>query len=149
MTYEIQRTEEEWRAILDPNSFNILRNAGTERPFTGELNHEWGPGIYVCRGCGNELFRASTKFDAGCGWPSFWEPLRQEAVELRPDYSLGRVRTEVLCARCGGHLGHVFPDGFGTPTGDRYCMNSASLEFIADDAPSEDTAEDSADASAE
>ena len=133
MTYEISRTDAEWQALLDPNSFHILRQAGTEAPFTGELNNEWREGTYVCRGCGNELFRGTTKFDAGCGWPSFWEPLRAEAVEQLPDYSHGRIRTEVRCAKCGGHLGHVFPDGVGTPTGDRYCMNSASLEFTPDD----------------
>jgi peptide-methionine (R)-S-oxide reductase len=86
-------------------------------------------GLYTCKACGNELFIAGTKFDSGCGWPSFYESVRPEAVELREDRSLGQIRTEVLCARCGSHLGHVFPDGFGTPTGDRYCMNSIALDF--------------------
>lgn len=132
MTYEFTRSDAEWRAMLDPNSYNILRHAATEAPFTGELNGEWREGTYVCRGCGNELFRGTAKFDAGCGWPSFWEPLRTDAVEEVADHSHGMVRTEVRCAKCGGHLGHVFPDGHGTPTGIRYCMNSASLNFDPD-----------------
>lgn len=133
MSYEVERSNDEWRAVLNPQEFHILRQAGTEPAFTGALNDEWRAGEYVCRGCGNELFRAQTKFDAGCGWPSFWEPLRAEAVEHLEDNSLGMRRVEVRCARCGGHLGHVFPDGYGTPTGNRYCMNSASLEFVPDD----------------
>ncbi|SJM71701.1 peptide-methionine (R)-S-oxide reductase MsrB [Gulosibacter sp. 10] len=129
MTYEVERTEDQWRQALNPEEFQVLRRAGTERPFTGALLEEARPGMYSCRACGNELFAAQTKFDAGCGWPSFWEPLRPEAVEHREDRSLGMRRVEVLCAKCGSHLGHVFPDGYGTPTGDRYCMNSLSLEF--------------------
>ena len=133
MSYEVERTETQWRELLNPQEFRVLREAGTERPFTGALNDEWRPGMYECRGCGNELFAAATKFDAGCGWPSFWEPLREGAVEYLEDTTLGMRRVEVRCARCGGHLGHVFPDGHGTPTGNRFCMNSASLEFRADD----------------
>lgn len=129
MTYEIERTDEQWREILNPQEFQVLRQASTERPWTGPLLDEARPGVYSCRACGNELFKAETKFDAGCGWPSFWEPLRPEAVKHVEDNSLGMRRVEVLCAKCGSHLGHVFPDGFGTPTGDRYCMNSVSMEF--------------------
>ena len=126
------RTEAEWREVMTPFEYHVLREAGTERPFTGELLDEERPGLYTCRACGNELFRSGTKFDSGCGWPSFYESVRPEAVRLIEDRSLGMVRTEVRCARCDSHLGHVFPDGFGTPTGDRYCMNSVSLAFDAD-----------------
>ncbi len=127
-----ERTDEQWREILDASAYHVLREAGTERPFSGEYNEHWEAGHYVCRGCGNELFRAETKFDAGCGWPSFWEPLRPEAVTEHEDNSLGMRRVEIRCAECGGHLGHVFPDGFGTPTGNRYCMNSVALRFVPD-----------------
>lgn len=127
--YDVQRTEDEWREALTPQEYHVLREAGTERPFTGELLDEERAGVYTCRACGNELFRSGTKFDSGCGWPSFYEAVRPEAVRLIEDRTLGMVRTEVRCARCGSHLGHVFPDGFGTPTGDRYCMNSVSLGF--------------------
>lgn len=129
MAYEVEKSDEQWRAELSSDEYQVLRHAATERPWTGELLDEKRDGIYTCRGCGNELFVAGTKFDSGCGWPSFYESVRPEAVELRSDLSMGMARTEVLCARCGGHLGHVFPDGFGTPTGDRYCMNSVSLSF--------------------
>ena len=128
-----ERTEDEWRALLSPEQFHILRQAGTERPWTGELLEEDRAGLYTCGGCGAELFTSDAKFDSGCGWPSFYESVRPEAVELRPDLSLGIERTEVLCAKCGSHLGHVFPDGFGTPTGDRYCMISIALSFEAKD----------------
>lgn len=127
--YEITRSDDEWRERLSPEEYDVLRRAGTERPFTGELLEEERAGLYTCRGCGNELFRSGTKFESHCGWPSFYEAVRPEAVELLDDRSFGMDRTEVRCARCGSHLGHVFPDGFGTPTGDRYCMNSLSLEF--------------------
>ena len=129
MAYEVQRDEREWRSLLSPMEFAVLREAATERAGTGALLHEHREGLYTCRGCGNELFRAGTKFDSGCGWPSFYEAVRPEAVELIEDRPHGMLRTEGRCARCGGHLGHVFPDGFGTPTGDRYCMNSVSLDF--------------------
>ncbi|MBC9953906.1 peptide-methionine (R)-S-oxide reductase MsrB [Leucobacter sp. cx-42] len=127
--YPLQRTGEEWRSQLSAAEFEVLRQGGTERAWTGELLDEERAGLYTCRACGNELFLAGTKFDSGCGWPSFYESIREGAVELLEDRSLGMVRTEVRCANCGSHLGHVFPDGFGTPTGDRYCMNSVSLSF--------------------
>lgn len=129
MSYAVNRSDEEWRALLSPQAYEVLRQAGTERAFTGELLNEHRDGVYNCAGCGAELFKAGTKFESHCGWPSFYETVRPEAVELLEDLSFGRVRTEVRCATCGSHLGHVFPDGFGTPTGDRYCMNSVSLEF--------------------
>lgn len=132
MNYSVDKSEEQWRQELSADEFAVLRQAATERPWTGELLDEKRDGLYTCKACGNELFKAGTKFDSGCGWPSFYESIRPEAVELRKDTSLGQVRTEVLCANCGSHLGHVFPDGFGTPTGDRYCMNSIALNFEAE-----------------
>jgi peptide-methionine (R)-S-oxide reductase len=135
MTYEVERDEAEWRGQLSPAEYAVLREAATERPWSGALLDERRAGLYTCRACGNELFKAGTKFDSGCGWPSFYESVRPEAVELLADRSLGVERTEVRCARCGSHLGHVFPDGFGTPTGDRYCMNSLSLDFVPEDPP--------------
>jgi len=129
MNYEVTKSNDEWKQQLDPESFAVLRQAATERAWTGELLDEKRAGLYTCKGCGNELFKSGTKFDSGCGWPSFYESVRPDAVELIEDTTLGMVRTEVRCARCGGHLGHVFPDGFGTPTGDRYCMNSLALNF--------------------
>jgi peptide-methionine (R)-S-oxide reductase len=129
MSYEVQRSDEEWRLLLEPQEFTVLRRAGTERPWTGELLDEKREGVYRCRACGNELFRSDTKFDSHCGWPSFFSPLAGDAVELLQDTSLGMVRTEVRCARCGSHLGHVFDDAPQTPTGDRFCMNSVSLTF--------------------
>lgn len=132
MAYEVEKSDDEWRAQLSLEAYEILRHAATERPWTGELLEEKRAGLYTCAGCGNELFKANTKFDSGCGWPSFYESIRPDAVELLEDRSHGMRRTEVRCARCGGHLGHVFPDGHGTPTGDRYCMNSLSLDFTPD-----------------
>ena len=132
MAYEIDRDDAQWRTDLSPEEYAVLREAATERAWTGELLDESRAGLYTCKACGNELFQAGTKFDSGCGWPSFYESVRPDAVELLEDTSLGVVRTEVRCARCGSHLGHVFPDGFGTPTGDRYCMNSLALNFEAD-----------------
>jgi peptide-methionine (R)-S-oxide reductase len=126
----IEKTEAEWKSILAPDEFYVLREKGTERPFTGEYVHHKKNGMYVCAGCGNHLFSSTTKFDSGTGWPSFWAPISDDAVEMKPDTSLGMRRTEVLCSRCGGHLGHVFNDG-PQPTGRRFCINSAGLHFKA------------------
>ncbi len=128
-TYEVERSDAEWQLELNPMEFSVLRRAATERPWTGELLDEKRTGVYRCRACGNELFRSDTKFDSHCGWPSFFSPLAGDAVQLVEDRTLGMVRTEVRCARCGSHLGHVFDDAPQTPTGDRYCMNSVSLSF--------------------
>ncbi|WP_100344580.1 peptide-methionine (R)-S-oxide reductase MsrB [Compostimonas suwonensis] len=123
------KTDEQWREELSPEQYAVLREAATERPWTGELLDESRAGLYTCAACGTELFKSGTKFDSGCGWPSFYESVDPTAVRLLEDHSLGEVRTEVRCANCDSHLGHVFPDGFGTPTGDRYCMNSLALGF--------------------
>lgn len=129
----IEKTDNEWRRDLSPERYAVLRQSATEDPWTGELLDESRSGLYTCAGCGAELFRSGTKFDSGCGWPSFYESVRPEAVILLEDTSHNMVRTEVRCAQCNSHLGHVFPDGYGTPTGDRYCMNSLALTFTSDD----------------
>lgn len=121
------------REKLTPEEYAVLRENATERAWSGELLDEERAGLYTCKACGNELFIAGTKFDSGCGWPSFYDTVRPEAVRLLPDLSLGIERTEVRCARCDSHLGHVFPDGVGTPTGDRYCMNSLALDFAPEE----------------
>ena len=125
---EITKTEEEWRTELTPAQYDVLRRAGTEPAFAGEFWDCHDDGMYACAACGAELFDASTKFDSGTGWPSFTEPVVADAVELRRDVSHAMLRTEVVCRRCGGHLGHVFDDGPG-PTGQRWCINSCSLDL--------------------
>ncbi|HWR35280.1 MAG TPA: peptide-methionine (R)-S-oxide reductase MsrB [Clostridia bacterium] len=127
MAEKIKKTEDEWRRELTPEQYRVLREKGTERPFTGEYDATTTEGIYRCAACGQELFTSGTKFDAGCGWPSFFEPAGSEAVETHEDNSHGMRRVEVTCSRCDSHLGHVFPDG-PPPTGVRYCINSVSLK---------------------
>lgn len=131
MDYPVFKTDQQWRQELDEIEYQVLRLAGTERPFTGELLDEHRKGVFTCRGCGEELFDSDTKFDSKSGWPSFYEPKNTEKVELIEDRSHGMLRTEVRCAKCGGHLGHVFDDAPQTPTGERFCINSVSLKFKA------------------
>jgi peptide-methionine (R)-S-oxide reductase len=127
---KVVKSDEEWRAELTPAEYQVLRKAGTERPFTGEYTDTKTVGVYSCRACGAELFRSETKFDSHCGWPSFYTPLAGDAVIERSDWAMGMKRTEVLCATCHSHLGHVFEgEGYGTPTDLRYCINSVSLRL--------------------
>jgi peptide-methionine (R)-S-oxide reductase len=128
-SFPVTKSEQEWRAILSPEAFRVLRQHGTERPGTSPLNQEKRPGIFACAGCGTPLFEASAKYESGTGWPSFFKPI-EGAVATTTDRSFFMVRTEVHCATCGGHLGHVFPDG-PAPTGQRYCINGVSLAFRA------------------
>ena len=123
------KTDTEWKRILTPEQYHVLREKGTERPFTGQYANSHDKGTFVCAGCGNLLFASNTKFDSGTGWPSFWAPLSQDSVEEKSDNSLFMRRTEVLCKRCGGHLGHVFDDG-PKPSGLRYCMNSVAMKLV-------------------
>jgi peptide-methionine (R)-S-oxide reductase len=125
---ELPKTEEEWRETLTPEQYHILRQKGTERAFTGQYWNFKEDGTYLCAGCGQVLFRSGTKFESGCGWPSFWETAEPGAIKEQDDHTYGMHRTEVVCSRCGGHLGHVFDDG-PNPTGLRYCINSVSIDF--------------------
>lgn len=127
--FEVEKSDEEWKKILSDEQFQILRKKGTERPFSGKYYYQNDDGVYCCAGCQNPLFKSDSKFDAGCGWPSFYEPISPSAVIEKKDYSHGMIRTEVICAKCGGHLGHVFDDAPNQPTGLRYCINSLSIDL--------------------
>jgi peptide-methionine (R)-S-oxide reductase len=129
VNYPVNKTDQQWREELSEFEYHVLREAGTERAYTGELLEEHREGTFSCRGCGAELFKSVSKFESHCGWPSFYEPKEGDAVELIEDRSHGMSRTEVRCKACGSHLGHVFEDAPQTPTGDRYCINSVSITF--------------------
>jgi peptide-methionine (R)-S-oxide reductase len=132
-TFEVSHSDAEWRKLLTPEQYDVLRNAGTETPFTSPLNDEHRAGVFACAGCALDLFSSTTKFDSGTGWPSFWKPMDNAVIEKQDD-TLGATRTEVRCRRCGGHLGHVFDDG-PEPTGLRYCMDGVALTFRTASAP--------------
>jgi len=127
MGYQVEKSDEEWREQLSRAEYEVLRKAGTERAYVGEYTDTKTVGVYRCRACGSELFKSETKFDSHCGWPSFYAPLAEDRVEYIEDTSMGMKRVEVRCANCGSHMGHVFDDGYGTPTGQRYCINSISM----------------------
>lgn len=127
--FEVNKADSEWQNMLSPEQYQILRNKGTERPFSSKFEDHWDGGFYTCAACGNELFSSETKFDAGCGWPSFYDALDPKKIVTKTDRSHGMVRTEIMCGKCGGHLGHVFDDGPQDKTGLRYCVNGASLNF--------------------
>ncbi|MEE1878487.1 peptide-methionine (R)-S-oxide reductase MsrB [Altererythrobacter litoralis] len=133
MADKVELSEAEWREKLTPEQYHVLREAGTERAFTGKYDKHYDPGEYMCAGCGTKLFDSDAKYNSGCGWPAFTRPADDETIEERRDMSYGMIRTEVLCAKCGGHLGHVFPDGPPQEGGLRYCINSASLDFEPED----------------
>lgn len=128
MSFKIQKTEKEWKEILTPEQYHVLREKGTEQPFTGEYWNSKGKGVYKCAACGAELFSSDTKFDSDCGWPSFYDVINNKNVITKDDYSFGMHRIEVMCANCGSHLGHIFDDG-PKPTGQRYCINSLSIKL--------------------
>src|SRR5690606_26271631 len=137
MAYKVHRSDEEWRELLTPEEYDVLRRAGTERPYTGEYTDTKTTGVYRCRACSAELFRSDPKFDSRCGWPSFYAPLAEDRVEYIEDLSMGMRRVEVRCATCGSHLGHVFEgEGFPTPTDQRYCINSIAMTLEPDAAQS-------------
>ncbi len=140
MNDQVELTEAQWKARLTPHQYYVLREKGTERPFTNEYDHHFEPGMYACAACGAELFASETKFNSGCGWPAFYAAKAEDRVVLTPDHSHGMVRTEVTCARCGSHLGHIFEDAPQTPTGQRYCINSVSLKFVPVDQAGDKTA---------
>jgi len=129
MTEKIERTDAEWRGLLTPEQYHVLREKGTERPFINKYDEHFEPGVYSCAACGQELFESDAKFHSGCGWPAFYAAKAEDRVNLHRDTSHGMVRTEVTCACCGSHLGHIFDDAPQTPTGQRYCINSVSLAF--------------------
>ena len=128
MSEKISKSDDQWRLELDPESYYVLREKGTERPFTGRYDKFFEEGTYVCKACGTPLFSSENKFDSGCGWPSYYDAIAKGVIETKTDRSHGMTRTEIMCAKCGGHLGHVFEDG-PNPTGLRYCVNSLSLDF--------------------
>jgi peptide-methionine (R)-S-oxide reductase len=128
MAHEVEKSDEQWKQELSDEEYRVLRKKGTEPAFSGELLHNKERGVYVCAGCGQELFSSEEKFDSGSGWPSFWDAIDKKRIEFKRDLSHFMVRTEIVCSRCGGHLGHVFDDG-PRPTGKRYCVNSAALHF--------------------